>query len=156
MCNVCFMTPCHSGCPNAPESTPIFRCCRCKEEIFEGEQYLCLPNGELCEACLEDMTVNEFLEFTGEKLSRAEEAKKAELEAKKTEDEMKGTINEKLSVTEKAVAEVSQEFIEPETDLTLPFTAEKIVVLKVQVGENNLDLVKDFFESINIEYEVMK
>lgn len=73
---------------------------------------------------------------------RVEKASKAELEAKRTED--------------KAVAEAPQELIEPETDNLFPFAAEKIVVLKVHVGENNLDLVKDFFESINIEYEVMK
>lgn len=77
-----------------------------------------------------------------EEAERAEEASKAELETKRAED--------------KAVAEVLQEWIEPEIDPTLPFAAEKIVVLKVHVGENNLDLVKDFFESINIEYEVMK
>ena len=70
-----------------------------------------------------------------------EEASKAELEAKRAED--------------KAVVEEPQELIEPETDNLFPFAAEQIIVLKVQVGENNLDLVKDFFESINIEYEVM-
>ena len=66
-----------------------------------------------------------------------EEASKAELEAKRAED--------------KAVVEEPQELIEPETDILFPFAAEKIVVLKVTVGENNLNLVKDFFESINIE-----
>ena len=71
-----------------------------------------------------------------------EEASKAELEAKRAED--------------KAVVEEPQELIEPETDILFPFAAEKIVVLKVNVGENNLNLVKDFFESINIEYEVME
>lgn len=71
-----------------------------------------------------------------------EEASKAELEAKRAED--------------KAVVEEPQELIESETDILFPFAAEKIVVLKVNVGENNLNLVKDFFESINIEYEVME
>lgn len=71
-----------------------------------------------------------------------EEASKAELEAKRAED--------------KVVDQVPQELIEPETDILFPFAAEKIVVLKVHVGENNLDLVKDFFESINIEYEVIE
>lgn len=72
---------------------------------------------------------------------RVEEASKAELEAKRAKD--------------KVVTEEPQELIEPETDNLFPFAAEQIIVLKVQVGENNLDLVKDFFESINIEYEVM-
>ena len=71
-----------------------------------------------------------------------EEASKAELEAKRAED--------------KAVVEEPQELIESETDILFPFAAEKIVVLKVNVGENNLNLVKDFFESINIEYEVIE
>lgn len=71
-----------------------------------------------------------------------EEASKAELEAKRAED--------------KAVVEEPQELIESETDILFPFAAEKIVVLKVTVGENNLNLVKDFFESINIEYEVIE
>ena len=96
---------------------------------------------------------------------RIEEARKAELEATRAEDKIKADVNKELSAPEKAIAEVSQdkavaevlqEFIEPEIDNSLPFAAEKIVVLKVHVGENNLDLVKDFFESINIEYEVMK
>ncbi len=73
---------------------------------------------------------------------RIEEASKAELEAKRAED--------------KAVVEEPQELIEPKTDILFPFAAEKIVVLKVHVGENNLNLVKDFFESINIEYEVIE
>ncbi len=100
-----------------------------------------------------------------EEAKRTEEARKAELEATRTEDKIKADVNKELSAAEKAIAEVSQdkavaevlqEFIEPEIDNLLPFAAEKIVVLKVHVGENNLDLVKDFFESINIEYEVME
>ena len=57
MCEICRSTPCRFQCPNAPEPTPVFQCCRCEESIFEGEQYLCLPDGPLCETCLEDMTV---------------------------------------------------------------------------------------------------
>ncbi len=72
MCEICLSTPCRSQCPNAPEPTPVLQCSRCEEDIFEGEQYLCLPDGPLCETCLEDMTVYEFLEFTGEQLLRAE------------------------------------------------------------------------------------
>ena len=84
-----------------------------------------------------------------EEAKRAEEARKAQEEASKAELETK-------RAEDKAVAEEPQELIEPETDILFPFAAEKIIVLKVHVGENNLDLVKDFFESINIEYEVMK
>ncbi len=64
-------------------------------------------------------------------------------------------IEEAKRAKDKVVTEEPQELIEPETDNLFPFAAEQIIVLKVQVGENNLDLVKDFFESINIEYEVM-
>lgn len=72
MCEICLSTPCRPQCPNAPEPTPVLRCCKCKEEIFEGEPYLDSPSGQLCETCLDDMTVYEFLKFTEEKLSRAE------------------------------------------------------------------------------------
>ncbi len=72
MCEICRSTPCRSQCPNAPEPTPVFQCCKCKEGIFEGESYLDSSSGQLCETCLDDMTVYEFLEFTGEQLSRAE------------------------------------------------------------------------------------
>ena len=72
MCEICLSTPCRSQCPNAPEPIPVFQCCRCEEDIFEGESYLDSPSGQLCEACLDDMTIYEFLEFTGEQLSRAE------------------------------------------------------------------------------------
>lgn len=101
-----------------------------------------------------------------EQAKRIEEARKAkeqaereraELEAKEAEDKTKAADEAIAKVSQdKAVAEVSQEFIEPEIDSTLPFAAEKIMVLKVKVGENNFDLVKDFFETINIEYEVME
>ncbi len=65
-------------------------------------------------------------------------------------------IEEAKRAKDKVVTEEPQELIEPETDNLFPFAAEQIIVLKVHVGENNLDLVKNFFESINIEYEVMK
>mgnify|MGYP002510431105 CR=1 FL=1 len=86
---------------------------------------------------------------------RIEEAKKAQEEAKKAEETSKVEL-EATRAEDKVVDQVPQELIEPETDILFPFAAEKIVVLKVHVGENNLDLVKDFFESINIEYEVME
>lgn len=107
----------------------------------------------------------ERIEEAKEEAKRTKEARKAELEATRAEDKIKADINKGLSVTEKAIVEVSQdkvvaevpqEWIEPETDILFPFAAEKIYILKVTVGENNLDLVKDFFESINIEYEVME
>lgn len=71
MGKVC-LTSIHLGSFNAPESTPVLMCCKCKEGIFEGEDYFDSFKGQLCELCLEDMTIHEFLKFTGEKLSRAE------------------------------------------------------------------------------------
>lgn len=87
--------------------------------------------------------------------ARIEEAKKAQEEAKRPEEVSKAELEAKRA-EDKAVVEEPQELIEPETDILFPFAAEKIVVLKVHVGENNLNLVKDFFESINIEYEVIE
>lgn len=40
MCEICLSTPCRPQCPNAPEPTPVLRCCKCKEEIFEGNPIL--------------------------------------------------------------------------------------------------------------------
>lgn len=94
----------------------------------------------------------EKISLLTKQVERIEEAKKAKEEAKKAENEIKN----EAPAAEKAVAEVPQEWIESETDILFPFAAEKIHILKVTVGENNLDLVKDFFESINIEYEVME
>lgn len=68
---MCFMTPCHPRCPNAPEPIAVRICSRCADGIMEGEAYLDSDKGPICEGCLSDMTVKEYLEYMGEKLATA-------------------------------------------------------------------------------------
>lgn len=35
MCDICMHSPCLSGCPNAPDPTPVTHCCSCGEPIIE-------------------------------------------------------------------------------------------------------------------------
>lgn len=71
MCRVCHMIPCHPGCPNAPEPVAVKICGRCSDGIMEGEAYLDSDEGPICGECLSDMTVKEYLEYVGEKLTIA-------------------------------------------------------------------------------------
>lgn len=72
MCSMCLSIPCHPRCPNAPESVAVHRCYKCGVGIFEGEKYLDSSKGQICEDCLDDMTVEEWLELLGESLAIAE------------------------------------------------------------------------------------
>ncbi len=65
------MIPCHPRCPNASEPAAVKICSRCLDEIVEGEKYLDSGEGPICEECLSDMTVKEYLEYVGEKLATA-------------------------------------------------------------------------------------
>lgn len=69
MCSTCFMTLCHPRCPNAPEPVAVKTCSRCADGIMECEAYLDSDEGPICEGCLSDMTVKEYLEYVGEKLA---------------------------------------------------------------------------------------
>lgn len=72
MCSMCLSTPCHPGCPNAPEPVAVYECCKCSEGIFDGDKYLDTSEGRICEGCLDEMTVEELLELFGESLATAE------------------------------------------------------------------------------------
>ena len=74
MCDICRQTPCHPRCPNAPESKPVKRCCLCGEGIYEGDEYLITTDGCVCKDCLEDFSINQWLELIGESLTTAESA----------------------------------------------------------------------------------
>ena len=39
MCDICMHSPCLSGCPNAPDPTPVTHCCSCGEPIIPGDEY---------------------------------------------------------------------------------------------------------------------
>lgn len=71
MCSMCFMNPCHSRCPNAPEPIVVRTCSRCGYGIEKGEPYLDSEEGPICEECLSDMTAREYLKFVGESLTTA-------------------------------------------------------------------------------------
>lgn len=71
MCEICRSTPCLSRCPNAAEPVPVYECSRCGYGIFEGDKYYDSPEGYICEDCIEDMTVDEFMNLTGDKFSTA-------------------------------------------------------------------------------------
>lgn len=73
MCALCRKEPCDSRCPNAPEPKPIMICISCEEGIYSGNKYLALPNGEICESCVDSMRGRELLEYLGEELCVAHE-----------------------------------------------------------------------------------
>lgn len=72
MCAVCGQNPCNPRCPNAPEPEAVTRCSRCGEEIMPGYKYMALCDGDICEECLEDFSVEDWLELIGEDLIVAE------------------------------------------------------------------------------------
>lgn len=72
MCAICRSYPCLGRCPNASELIPIYECCKCGNEIFDGEIYYNSPEGYICKNCIEDMTASEFMELIGETFSIAE------------------------------------------------------------------------------------
>lgn len=73
MCSICLSVPCHPRCPNAPEPKKIMVCIGCAEGIYDGDKYLDLPEGAICEECVRDMNGTEVLEYLGEELSIAHE-----------------------------------------------------------------------------------
>ena len=55
MCEICMHSPCLSGCPNAPDPTPVTHCCSCGEPIIPGDEYGIIDGEAWCEDCLEDL-----------------------------------------------------------------------------------------------------
>ena len=72
MCALCRKNPCDSRCPNAPEPKPVTICMSCGEGIYPGGRYLDLPEGEICESCVSNMSGIDVLEHLGEELCVAE------------------------------------------------------------------------------------
>lgn len=72
MCSVCFQTPCHPRCPNAPEPRPLMRCAECGEGIYEGDDYYDTGDGSgICRECMEDKSTAELMGLFGESYSVA-------------------------------------------------------------------------------------
>lgn len=69
MCSICWQTPCHPRCPNAPEPEPAAYCRKCNEPLFVGDKQY----DGICEACIDDMNTSEWLELFGENMKEIEE-----------------------------------------------------------------------------------
>lgn len=54
MCDMCWQTPCHPRCPNAPEPLVIHKCIHCGAEIREGESYYDIDGEPWCEDCIKE------------------------------------------------------------------------------------------------------
>lgn len=72
MCSECHSWPHLPGCPNAPDPVPVMTCSLCGEGILEGDEYLNGPEGPVCGACLDNMSLKEVLAIFGESLSVAQ------------------------------------------------------------------------------------
>lgn len=55
MCDICMHSPCLSGCPNAPDPTPVTYCRSCGEPIAPGDEYADIDGEAWCEGCLDDL-----------------------------------------------------------------------------------------------------
>lgn len=66
MCDICYSTPCHPRCPNAPEEEEQYeKCSVCNQEIKPGVQYLDAEDGMICKDCIDEMSVGEVIEACG-------------------------------------------------------------------------------------------
>lgn len=72
MCNICLRNPCDARCPNSEDPEPLYSCGICGEGIFDGDHFYDSPEGYICEQCITDMTVTEFMELIGETFKIAE------------------------------------------------------------------------------------
>ena len=52
MCDMCWQTPCHPRCPNAPEPPVIHNCIHCGVKIREGDYYYDIDGEPWCENCI--------------------------------------------------------------------------------------------------------
>lgn len=79
MCAICRQIPCHPRCPNAPEPKPVMRCQKCGDGIMAGDRALEMPNGAICEFCLDNMDTSEWLELFDERLTVIQEDQRWEI-----------------------------------------------------------------------------
>lgn len=54
MCDMCWQTPCHPRCPNAPEPLVIHYCIHCGVKIREGDCYYDIDGEPWCEDCIRE------------------------------------------------------------------------------------------------------
>lgn len=65
MCIECGMTPCRSSCPNAQDSSKVYHCKYCGEDITQGEEYVELEGEHYHRECFEDSAVLILMEEYG-------------------------------------------------------------------------------------------
>lgn len=74
LCEYCFGSGKYHtiGCPNAPEPKKIHDCKTCDYGICEGERYIDIGNGYICENCADELTVTEIMDNLGWRFETAE------------------------------------------------------------------------------------
>lgn len=76
MCEICGGVFEHfPGCPYEPEPKGIYKCCICGAPICDGDKYINGIKGCVCEDCVQDLSIDEFIEITGEEFEVARERK---------------------------------------------------------------------------------
>lgn len=71
MCHECNLSICSSRCPNASEPEPVHKCRKCGDGIYEGDKFFESDEGEICEACMENMSLDEILALFEKQLETA-------------------------------------------------------------------------------------
>ena len=72
MCDICNSTPCLDGCPNKPEPNSIGECIECCKPIYIGENYAIIQGELFHEECLEEFSVDDWLDMLGSSVKEAE------------------------------------------------------------------------------------
>lgn len=65
MCNICYRSPCLSGCPNEDEPVAVLLCESCGESICAGDSYHSIGGHDYCADCVDDMSSAKLLELLG-------------------------------------------------------------------------------------------
>lgn len=73
MCQICSMSRCSSGCPNAPEPQRVTTCHLCREPIVPGDEYARINGLDYCENCIDDMPYCELVQLFGGEWNTARE-----------------------------------------------------------------------------------
>lgn len=72
MCSICGVTPCLTGCPNAPLPKVVCQCKFCKEDIVDGDEMVELDGESYHEDCFSDATMTLLFERFGAERSIAD------------------------------------------------------------------------------------
>lgn len=63
MCDICMVSPCAAGCPNAPDPDTVFTCKHCGEPIVVGDDYYEMDGDHWHEDCFRDCAVEILVEI---------------------------------------------------------------------------------------------